>query len=137
MVWAWLLLAGGLTVDGQGPAIQDPNAPLMLGRRVQAKPSRLAKLPSATVEVEAAPEKESEALRSYARWMAPALRGAALKGEANTGTSQMLAEFMSQDPSKPKPPTLPAFWYNALSVGPSLSAGSSGPPFMAPYPRRR
>lgn len=115
----------------QGPQVQDPNQALLLGRS-GAKPSpRRAVIPSATVEV--ASEARQEEVRAFVHWMAPALRSAARTGEASDESIQMLAEFMTQDPSHPKPPTLPAFWYNAQRPGPfsfGVSGGEMGPKRM-------
>lgn len=107
LMLAWLVL--GAPPQAPAVAVQDPNRPALLGRPAPGPPVRL-QVPSATVMVS---DSRLEEVRLFVRWMAPALAGAAKLGEAHDESVQMLAEFMAQDPSRPKAPTLPAFWYNA------------------------
>jgi hypothetical protein len=105
-----MLMVGLAGVGEAQPQVRDPNRDLLLGRAPQARQVR-DWVPSATVEV--AGESSQESVRALVLWMAPTLRGAARAGEASDESAQMLSEFMAQDPARPKPPTLPAFWYNA------------------------
>lgn len=124
MIKGWVLVAGSALLGAQGvgdtaPHLRDPNALVLLGHGHQGKaPRAFAKggpPPGATVEVTAATEREAEAIRSFARWMTPVVQAAAVRGYDGRESVQMLAEFMAQDPSRPKPPTVGKFHYSAYS----------------------
>lgn len=109
MLLEFALLCFAVDLDRPAPLVRDPNAPVMLGQKAKSK--SLKAQPGATVEVNEAAG--AEEMRTFVKWMAPALKSSAREGEVNGGTAQMLAEFMAQDPSKPRPPTVPAYWTNA------------------------
>ena len=113
----WLLLIQG--PKGTGPVVRDRNAYVLLGFMTEEKHSQKGgkggSLPHATVEVTAVSEKEAEAIRSFTRWIAPSLQEAAVKGYDNRESVQLLGEFMQQDPSHPRPPSVGRFHYNVFT----------------------
>jgi hypothetical protein len=124
MIRGWVLVTGSVVlgaqaVDGSAPQLRDPSATVLLGQGLQGKaPRGLTKMGppmGATVEVTATGDREAETIRSFARWIVPEIQAAALRGYDGRESVQMLAEFMAMDPSRPKPPTVGRFHYNAYS----------------------
>ena len=120
MLTMWMLATAGALLSPQGtgpsgPVVRDPNAALLLGLPVPVKKEKLQNLPSATVEVTGVGEREAEHIRSFTRWITPTLQAAAVKGHEERESVQMLAEVMLQDPSRPKPPSIRAFHFNAYA----------------------
>lgn len=122
MLMAGILLPLTQGGGGSGPVVRDPNSFVLLGfvteERRASKGAKGGNLPHATVEVTAVSEKEAEAIRSFARWITPSLQEAAVRGYDNRESVQMLGEFMLQDPSHPRPPTLGRFHYNVFMPAP-------------------
>ena len=111
-MWLEGMLTGLSMLQGvQSPGIRDPNASVLLGQ--QRLGPVVIHQSGATVEVTG--EREVEAMRAFVKWMTPSLRESAIKGWNSGDTAQMLAEFMAQDPSKPRPPTVGRGPYNGIS----------------------
>ncbi len=75
--------------------------------------SRGAQLPSATVEVvEDSDLERHQRIFEFMVRTAPLLMNAYDTGHGLRTNVQMLGEFMAQDPSHPRPPTVPSVFYN-------------------------
>ncbi|MBL0209545.1 MAG: hypothetical protein IPQ13_01315 [Holophagaceae bacterium] len=82
-----------------------------------------SKVPSATVEVVESSERDRQLrLQEFKTRTVPVLQAAFEVGHAFRTNVQMLAEFMSQDPAQPHPPSVPAVFYNNFRPPPENPA---------------
>lgn len=85
---------------------------------IRRRPGR-ARLPSATVEVVdwmPPPETREVRARSFAFRLLPELQQSFRFGLDSGATKQMLSEFMSMDPRRIGPPTVPSVFYNTYTA---------------------
>ena len=88
--------------------------------------SKKSQFPSATVEVVDSSSEREERLLDFRSRMAPLLRQAFDTGYVSRTNLQMLREFMAQDPSHPRPPSIPSVYYNNFKPPPENPALKKG-----------